>query len=53
LTTTEYDGSLSGARTKEAISWNKLKPKALHTTVLGDATITLPLLTAALLSKSR
>ena len=52
-TATEYDGSLSGARTKEAISWNKLKPKALHTTVLGDATITLPLLTAALLSKSR
>lgn len=50
-TAVEYDGSLSGARTKEAISWNKIKIDARHTTVWGDATITLPLLAAALLSK--
>jgi deoxyhypusine synthase len=50
-TAMEYDGSLSGAKPKEAISWNKIKPKAKHTVVIGDATITLPLLAAAALSK--
>jgi deoxyhypusine synthase len=49
-TAMEYDGSLSGAKPKEAISWNKIKPKAKHTVVIGDATITLPLLAAAALS---
>jgi deoxyhypusine synthase len=44
----EYDGSLSGARPKEAISWNKIKPTSKHSVVIGDATITLPLLIAAL-----
>lgn len=50
-TAVEYDGSLSGARTKEAISWNKIKTDARHTTVWGDATVTLPLLAAALFTK--
>ncbi len=40
----EYDGSLSGALTKEAISWGKIKPRAKHVTVHGDATIVLPFL---------
>lgn len=44
----EYDGSLSGARPKEAISWNKIKPNAKHVCVIGDATITLPLIVAGL-----
>lgn len=44
----EYDGSLSGARPKEAISWNKIKPTAKQAVVIGDATITLPLLVAGL-----
>ena len=43
----EWDGSLSGARTSEAISWGKIKEKAKHVTVEGDATINLPLLAAA------
>lgn len=40
----EWDGSLSGARTREAISWGKVKPKARHVTVPGDATIVFPVL---------
>jgi deoxyhypusine synthase len=52
-TASEYDGSLSGARTREAISWNKLKPRARQVTVLGDATVTLPLLAATALSAAR
>lgn len=45
----EYDGSLSGARMKEAISWGKLKAKAPQVTVEGDVTVCLPLICAALL----
>ena len=48
-TAQEYDGSLSGARMKEAISWGKLNEKAKHVTVDGDATVLLPLIIAALL----
>jgi len=43
-TAAEWDGSLSGAKTKEAISWGKLKENANHITVNSDATIVLPLL---------
>lgn len=43
-TAVEYDGSLSGARTKEAVSWGKIKEKAKHVTIEGDATVILPLL---------
>lgn len=48
-TAQEFDGSLSGARMKEAISWGKLKANALHITVEGDVTISLPLIYASLL----
>lgn len=48
-TAQEYDGSLSGALPNEAISWGKLKPNAKHIAVIGDATITLPLIASALL----
>lgn len=47
----EYDGSLSGAQTREAISWGKIKEDADHVTVIGDATITLPLIVAALIER--
>jgi len=49
-TATEWDGSLSGARTKEAVSWGKISPKAKHVTVYGDATVVLPILVAYILS---
>ena len=45
----EYDGSVSGARTKEAISWGKINEKATHITVHGDATILFPLIITPLL----
>ncbi|MFP3285851.1 MAG: deoxyhypusine synthase [Acidilobus sp.] len=48
-TAVEWDGSLSGAMTREAITWGKVKPTAKHVTVYGDATIILPLLAAYLL----
>lgn len=47
-TAIEYDGSLSGARPHEAISWGKIKPNARKTVVYGDATLILPLLYAAI-----
>ena len=50
-TAVEYDGSLSGAQTREAISWGKIKEDADHITVEGDATVTLPLLVAALMER--
>jgi deoxyhypusine synthase len=43
-TALEWDGSLSGARTKEAVSWGKIKEQSSHVTLYGDATINLPLL---------
>jgi deoxyhypusine synthase len=46
-TAQESDGSLSGARTREAISWGKLKEQSPHVTVEGDVTLLLPLLWGA------
>ncbi|MEM2979728.1 MAG: deoxyhypusine synthase family protein, partial [Methanomassiliicoccales archaeon] len=50
-TAQEYDGSLSGARTREAKSWGKVKETAEEITVEGDATITLPLIIASVLER--
>ena len=47
----EYDGSLSGARLREAISWGKLNEKASYVTIDGDATIILPIMNSALFSR--
>ncbi len=47
-TAVEYDGSLSGARIREAVSWGKVKESAKRVTVEGDASLLLPLLYAAL-----
>jgi len=52
-TAVEWDGSLSGARTREAISWGKLKPRAPHVTVDGDATVLFPLMVGAALERVR
>ncbi len=43
-TASQYDGSLSGARLTEAVSWGKVKEKAKYTTIDGDITIILPLM---------
>jgi deoxyhypusine synthase len=52
-TAVEWDGSLSGARTREAVSWGKVKPTARHTTVEGDVTVLLPLMVGAALERLR
>ena len=50
-TAMEYDGSLSGARLREAVSWGKVAPEAKKMTVEGDATITLPMIYASLVDR--
>ncbi len=50
-TAVEWDGSLSGARVREAISWGKVSEKAKHVTVYGDATVLLPIVVASLLER--
>ena len=44
----EYDGSLSGARVREAISWGKVKEDARFVTIESDATLVLPFMIATL-----
>jgi deoxyhypusine synthase len=50
-TAVEHDGSLSGAQTREAISWGKIAEKADNITIEGDATVLLPLMISALLER--
>lgn len=50
-TAVEYDGSLSGAKTHEAISWGKIKETADNVTIDGDATVILPLIINALFER--
>ena len=50
-TAVEYDGSLSGAQTREAISWGKVKEKADNVTIEGDATVLMPLMIGALFER--
>lgn len=50
-TAPEYDGSLSGARVREAISWGKVKENAKHVTIDADATLVLPFMISALFER--
>jgi deoxyhypusine synthase len=52
-TAAEHDGSLSGARVREAVSWGKVKEKADYVTVDGEATILLPILMKAVMQQYR
>ncbi len=47
-TAVEYDGSLSGAQIREAVSWGKVREDAKYITVEGEVTLILPLLIANL-----
>ncbi|KAG6553454.1 hypothetical protein Mapa_004366 [Marchantia paleacea] len=51
-TAQEYDGSDSGARPEEAISWGKIKSGATHVKVHCDATIAFPILVAQTFAKT-
>jgi len=46
-TAPEWDGSLSGARVREGISWGKVKETARQVTIEGDASALLPLMVGA------
>ena len=50
-TAQEFDGSLSGAQVREAVSWGKVKENADTVTVEGDATISLPVIVAGLMNR--
>ncbi|MHC1709475.1 MAG: deoxyhypusine synthase [Methanomassiliicoccales archaeon] len=50
-TAAEYDGSLSGAQVREAISWGKVREDAWQVNVEGDATITLPIMVASIIER--
>lgn len=50
-TAQEFDGSLSGALVREAISWGKVTQSAKQTTIHAEITTILPFLYSALLSK--
>jgi len=48
-TASPWDGSLSGARTQEAVSWGKISKKARFVTVDCDATVAFPLIVSSVL----
>ncbi|MDH3618290.1 MAG: deoxyhypusine synthase [Nitrosopumilus sp.] len=50
-TAQEFDGSLSGALVREAISWGKVTQKARETTLHAEVTTILPFIYAALVAK--
>lgn len=50
-TADEWDGSLSGARPREAVSWGKINEKARRIMIEGDATMVMPVMMCALISR--
>jgi deoxyhypusine synthase len=50
-TADEWDGSLSGARPREAVSWGKISEKARRIMVEGDASVILPLMAGSLFAR--
>jgi deoxyhypusine synthase len=50
-TADEWDGSLSGARPREAVSWGKISEKAKRIMIEGDATVVMPVMVSALLDR--
>jgi deoxyhypusine synthase len=50
-TAVEWDGSLSGARPREAVSWHKIKEKADKVMIEGDASIILPVIVSSLITR--
>ena len=50
-TADEWDGSLSGARPREAVSWGKISAKAKRIMIEGDASLILPIMVSALVTR--
>ncbi len=52
-TAAEWDGSLSGAQVKEAISWGKVKSRARTVTLYAEATASLPMIATYAMTKRK
>lgn len=50
-TADEWDGSLSGARPREAVSWGKISKKAKRVMLEGDASLILPIMMSSLVDR--
>ncbi|OHS95605.1 hypothetical protein TRFO_38293 [Tritrichomonas foetus] len=50
-TSSEFDGSDSGARPDEAVSWGKISPEAKPVKLYAEVTLVLPILVAATFAK--
>jgi deoxyhypusine synthase len=50
-TAVEWDGSLSGARPREAVSWGKINEKAKRIMIEGDASLILPIMVSSLVTR--
>jgi len=50
-TASEFDGSLSGAQLREAVSWGKVKEKARQASLYAEITTVLPLVVSYVLTK--
>jgi deoxyhypusine synthase len=51
-TADEWDGSLSGARPREAVSWGKINEKAAKIMIEGDASLILPIMVSAVIDRN-
>jgi deoxyhypusine synthase len=52
-TADEWDGSLSGARPREAVSWGKISERAKRVMIEGDASLILPVMLSSLVTRLR
>jgi deoxyhypusine synthase len=52
-TALEFDGSLSGARVSEAVTWGKVKERARQASLTAEVTTVLPFMVSYLLTKKR
>jgi len=50
-TASEFDGSLSGAQVREAISWGKVKEKARQASLYAEVTTVLPFIVSYVITK--
>jgi deoxyhypusine synthase len=50
-TAVEWDGSLSGARPREAVSWGKISKRARRIMIEGDASLILPIMVSSLITR--
>jgi deoxyhypusine synthase len=50
-TAVEWDGSLSGAKPREAVSWGKIREKSEYITIEGDASVILPIMIGSLMTR--